>query len=73
MLPIPPTAIVVGALFFLMRSSLGGVMIGSLLTLAALHLWPDMMAIPYDWVGSLIDSTGLRSLVENTEGPASQQ
>lgn len=69
MLPIPPTAVIVGVLLFMMRSSLGGIILGSLLTLIALHLWPDMMAMPYEWVGSLIESTGLRALVENTEGP----
>ncbi|MGY2461751.1 hypothetical protein [Vreelandella sulfidaeris] len=48
-----------------MRSNLGGVVLRDILTLAALHLWPDMMATPYEWVGVVIDSTGLSGLIND--------
>ncbi|MGP5017430.1 hypothetical protein ACTXK7_07150 [Vreelandella alkaliphila] len=73
MFPIPPTAIIFGALFFLMRSNLGGVIMGGVLVLVALHLWPEAMAVPYEWVGTLVDSTGLRGLVEDTDRAVENQ
>lgn len=57
-MPFAPIALLVG-LLFIIRSNLGGVVVGAVLTMGAMHLWPDIMVIPYEWIGSLIESTGL--------------
>lgn len=57
---IPPTGLAIAVLVFLMRSSFSGLVLGSVFTLAALHLWPAMMATPFEWVGQVLQATGLK-------------
>ncbi|GHB14306.1 hypothetical protein GCM10007159_40870 [Modicisalibacter luteus] len=59
-LPIPPIglAIIIGA--FLVRSSVSGVVLGSVFTIAAFHLWPEAMATPYSWIGQGLQAVGLK-------------
>ena len=59
MLPFSPIAIGFTVLMFLSRSSFSGIILGGLLTLAGMHLWPDTMQIAYDWVGEVLRTLGL--------------
>ncbi|PXX95944.1 hypothetical protein CR157_17280 [Halomonas sp. LBP4] len=59
-LPIPPVGLAIAAGVFLMRSSLSGVVLGSIFTMAAFHLWPDMMQTPFTWVGQGLQAIGLQ-------------
>jgi len=58
-LPIPPVGLAIAAGVFLMRSSLSGVVLGSIFTLAAFHLWPEQMQTPLAWVGQGLQAVGL--------------
>ena len=51
-----------GLLLFLVRTPLSGILSGGILTLAALHLWPQHMALPYEWVGRALQAFGLSVL-----------
>ena len=46
-LPIPPVGLAIAVGVFLMRSSLSGVVLGAIFTMAAFHLWPEMMQTPF--------------------------
>lgn len=54
-MPLP----LIGLGLFLMRSSISGLLFGGILTMAAMHLWPDKMAIPYAWIGQGLNMLGL--------------
>lgn len=49
----------IGLLLFLVRTPIIGILSGGILTLAALHLWPQHMALPYEWVGRALQAFGL--------------
>ena len=59
-LPIPPVGLAIAAAVFLLRSSLSGVVLGSIFTLAAFHLWPELMQTPLEWVGQGLQAVGLQ-------------
>ncbi|GEM_PF-3328112 len=48
-----------GLLFGLFRVSVGGLILGGILAMAAQHLWPRLMVTPYEWVGNLLYMAGL--------------
>lgn len=56
---VPPSSVLIGLVVFLLRSSLSGVILGGVATLASLHLWPELMQLPYQWVGEGLRSLGL--------------
>lgn len=58
-MPIPGPALLIGLGVFLMRSSLSGIILGGVLTMAAMHLWPQHMATPYAWVGQALKAIGV--------------
>ncbi|AJY53262.1 hypothetical protein [Halomonas sp. KO116] len=58
-MPIPVPALIIGAGLFLMRSSFSGILLGGVMTMAAMHLWPEHMAMPYEWVGKGLQLLGL--------------
>ncbi|WP_444679647.1 hypothetical protein [Halomonas sp. E19] len=59
-LPIPPVGLAIAVGVFLMRSSLSGVVLGAIFTMAAFHLWPEMMQTPFAWVGQGLQAIGLQ-------------
>lgn len=56
---LPAPAMLIGLGIFLMRSSLSGIILGGVLTMAAMHVWPQYMATPYEWVGQGLQMLGL--------------
>ncbi len=52
-------SIVIGLLISLMRVSVGGLVLGGAVTMASMHLWPDVMEAPYGWVGEGLRMAGL--------------
>lgn len=56
---IPGPAVLIGIGVMLMRSSLSGILIGGVLTMAAMHVWPEKMAIPFDMVGEGLKMLGM--------------
>lgn len=58
-IPIPPVGLAIAAGVLLIRSPLSGVLIGSILTLAGFHLWPEHMQTPLAWVGAGLQAIGL--------------
>lgn len=41
------------------RSSLGGLVLGGVITMALMHLYPEYMGKPYEWVGAGLAALGL--------------
>lgn len=39
--------------------NMGSIVIGGLFTMAAMQLWPQIMAYPYEWVGMTLQALGL--------------
>lgn len=58
-----PHLIALGVILFLARSNIGGVLLGALLTLIAMHLWPDAVDAAYQWVGQVMESLGLNEIM----------
>lgn len=56
--PLTPVLLVAG--LFLFRSPLTGLVLGGIFTLAAMHLWPDAMMVPYQWIGQGLSLIGLK-------------
>lgn len=67
MLPISPITIGIGALIFLSRSNVGGIIGGGLIAMVLMHLWPDTFMPIYEWVGSMLRSMGIDGMVREVE------
>jgi|TARA_R110000851_G_scaffold282582_2_gene436150 hypothetical protein len=52
-------SIIMGLLISLMRVSVGGLVLGGAVTMAGMHLWPDVMKTPYSWIGEGLKMAGL--------------
>jgi hypothetical protein len=52
-------SIIMGLLISLMRVSVGGLALGGAVTMAGMHLWPDVMKTPYSWIGEGLKMAGL--------------
>ena len=61
-----PHLIALGVILFLARSNIGGVLLGVLLTLIAMHLWPGAVDAAYEWVGQVLESLGLNEIMGRT-------
>jgi hypothetical protein len=48
-----------GSVFIMFRSSLGGLVLGGVITMALMHLYPEYMGKPYEWVGAGLAALGL--------------
>ncbi|WP_304526738.1 hypothetical protein [Halomonas sp. I5-271120] len=52
-------SIIMGLIISLARVSVGGLALGGAVTMACMHLWPDVMAEPYAWVGEGLKMAGV--------------
>lgn len=72
MLPVTPLAVIIGAMIFLSRSNIAGLVAGGIVTMALMHLWPGIFMPIFDWVGGFLESSGLSDLVRDVESDLKQ-